>query len=422
ILSVFVAQNVADVKYEPNWKSIDSRPLPQWFDNDKIGIFLHWGVFSAIGYKNAWFWNNWKNDHDKDMIAFMNKNFKPNFTYADFAPLFTAEFYDPDHWAEIFKASGARYVVLTSKHHEGYTLWPSKYSWNWNAMDVGPNRDLVGDLAKAVRKADLRFGLYHSLYEWFNPLYLEDKANKFATNRFVTHKTRPELEEIVNAYKPEVIWSDGDWEAPDTYWNSTDFLAWLYNESPVKDTVVTNDRWGQGTPQTHGGYYSGPDRYQPDVLPKHKFENAMTVDKNAWTFRRDVQLSDFLTPHELIATLVQTVSLGGNILINVGPTHDGRIAPIFEQRLRELGAWLAVNGEAIYGSKPWTHQNDTITPHIWYELYTKQTDKTVYASVLDWPKTDAPVVLGAVNYTAVSSVQLLGLKDGLKLSEGKGAS
>ncbi|CAM6032221.1 unnamed protein product, partial [Sphagnum compactum] len=307
---------------------------------------------------------DWKGAKDKKYVDFMTKNFRPDFTYPDFADRFTAEFYDPQQWVDIFKASGAKYIVLTSKHHEGYCLWPSKVSWNWNANDTGPKRDLLGDLANAVRKANLRFGVYHSWFEWFNPLYLQDKDNMWKTQAFVNGKTRPELEELVNIYKPELIWSDGDWEAPYTYWNSTDFLAWLYNDSPVKDTVVVNDRWGIDTSCKHGGYYSCEDRYNPKVLQTHKWENAMTIDSGSWGFRREAQLKDYLTTDDLITNLAETVSCGGNLLINIGPTHDGRIVPIFEERLRQLGSWLSINGESIYGSKPWKYQNDTISQNI----------------------------------------------------------
>ncbi|CAG2106377.1 unnamed protein product [Medioppia subpectinata] len=403
-------------KYAPNWDSIDARPLPHWYDEAKVGIFIHWGVFSVPSFGSEWFWWRWRGTHDKACNDFMARNYKPRFTYADFAHQFTAEFYEPNHWAEIFKASGAKYVVLTAKHHEGYTLWPSKTSFNWNSVDIGPNRDLLGDLATAVRKAGLRFGAYHSWFEWFNPLYNDDKNNKWSTRRFVQFKARPELEELVNTYKPEVIWSDGDWEAPDTYWNSTDFLVWLYNESPVKDTVVVNDRWGAGTGCKHGGYFSCDDRYNPGVLQRHKWENAMTLDKSSWGFRRDAQLSDYLTTHQLVTTLAQTVSCGGNLLINIGPTHDGRVAPIFEERLRALGAWLAVNGESIYATTPWKHQNDTIAKNVWYT----QKAQSVYAIALDWPQTNQ-LTLGAVDTKIVDTIQLLGAKGHLVFKE-SGAS
>uniref|UniRef100_T1IV28 Putative alpha-L-fucosidase n=1 Tax=Strigamia maritima TaxID=126957 RepID=T1IV28_STRMM len=405
--------------YDPTWESLDARPLPTWYDQAKIGIFIHWGVFSVPSFGSEWFWNAWMNKNPA-AVKFMDQNYKPNFTYADFAPMFTAEFYDPDFWAELFQASGAKYIVLTSKHHEGYTMWPSKYSWNWNSMDVGPRRDLLGDLAKSIRKnTDLVFGLYHSLFEWYNPLYLQDKANKFNTTYFVTTKTMPELKELVMQYKPSVVWSDGEWEAPDTYWDSKGFLAWLYNESPVKDVVVTNDRWGSGTLCKHGGYYTCTDKYNPGkwVLQKHKWENCMTIDSGSWGYRRNAQLSDYLTINDLIQDLASTISCGGNLLMNVGPTHDGRILPIFEERLRQLGAWLNVNGEAVYASNPWTHQNDTITPNIWY---TSKNDETIsiYAFVLTWPRTNS-LLLGAVDADSITDVSMLGLAELLQWKAGK---
>ena len=131
-------------------------------------------------------------------------------------------------------------------------------------MDTGPQQDLVGELANAIRnRTSVRFGLYFSQFEWFNDWYLADKAAKFTTQVYPAMVSLPQMRELVNMYQPEIIWSDGDWEAPDTYWNSTEFLAWLYNESPVKDTVVVNDRWGSGCTCKHGGYWTCQDRYNP---------------------------------------------------------------------------------------------------------------------------------------------------------------
>ena len=120
-------------------------------------------------------------------------------------------------------------------------MWPSVNSWNWNAMDVGPKRDLVGAVASSVRSHGLKFGLYHSLFEWFNPLWQADGASQWKTDTYVRTKSMPCLLDLIARYTPEVVWSDGD-NGPDTYWNSTEFIAWLYNDSPVRDTVVTNDR------------------------------------------------------------------------------------------------------------------------------------------------------------------------------------
>ncbi|KAK9702652.1 Alpha-L-fucosidase [Popillia japonica] len=364
--AVYVLEGNNELKYEPpTWESLDTRPLPEWYDKAKVGIFLHWGVYAVPGFGSEWFWMDWKGANISSYYKFMEKNYPPNFTYQDFAKDFIAEFYDPAYWAQLFKASGAKYVVLTSKHHEGYTLWPATNSFSWNAMDVGPQRDILGDLTKAVRNENLRMGFYHSLYEWFNPRYLSDKRANFSTRDFVDNKMLPELIELINLYEPDVIWSDGDWEAEDVYWKATEFLAWLYNESPVKDKVVVNDRWGRGIPCKHGDFYTCSDRYNPGVLQPHKWENAMTVDKSSWGYRRNINYNSVLTSFELIKTMVETVSCGGNILINVGPTKEGTIIPIFQERLLDLGKWLDINGEAIYESTPWSVQNDTIAK-VWY--------------------------------------------------------
>ncbi|XP_074846554.1 plasma alpha-L-fucosidase [Carettochelys insculpta] len=379
-------------RYAPTWESLDSRPLPAWFDEVKFGIFIHWGVFSVPSFGSEWFWWYWKKEKKQPYVTFMETNYPPDFSYEDFGPLFTAEFFDAKQWADILKASGAKYVVLTSKHHEGFTLWGSKYSWNWNAVNLGPKRDIVAELASAIRnRTDLHFGLYYSLFEWFNPLFLYDASNVFTTRQFPTAKSLPELYEIVMKYQPEILWSDGDGNVPDTYWNSTGFLAWLYNDSPVRDTVVTNDRWGVGSICKHGGYYTCSDRYNPGHLLLHKWESCMTIDKRSWGYRRNAQLSDYLVIEELVKQLVETVAYGGNLLMNIGPTHDGRIDVIFQERLRQMGVWLGVNGEAIYGTKPWRTQSDTITPEVWYTFKCKEA--TVYAIFFNWP-TSGTLILG----------------------------
>ncbi|XP_050730393.1 alpha-L-fucosidase-like [Eriocheir sinensis] len=395
----------AEGRYEPTWSSLDTRPLPSWYDEAKVGIFLHWGVFSVPSFGSEWFWERWQEKQWQPYVDFMKKNYPPNFSYQDFGPQFTAEFYNPKEWAELFNASGARYVVLTSKHHEGFTLWPSKHSWGWNSLDVGPKRDLLGDLAYAIKSQTphIHFGLYHSLFEWFNPLYLKDKDNKFLTNEFVTQKTLPELYELVNNYQPDVVWSDGDADASDKYWNSTHFLAWLFNDSPVNQTVVVNDRWGSGIMCHHGSFYTCHDNFNPGVLQPHKWENCMTVDRRSWGFRREAALADYRTIHELLTELASTISCGGNMLLNVGPTKEGRICPIMEERLRQMGSWLAINGEAIYGSHPWRIQNDTQTPGVWF---TSKGD-TVYAIVLEWPQENV-LALASVRDTPQTSITLLG--------------
>lgn len=138
-------------------------------------------------------------------------------------------------------------------------------------------------------------------------------------------------------------------------------------QSPVRDTVVTNDRWGDnGVGCHHGDFFTCADRYSPGHLLPHKWESCMTVDRQSWGYRREMQLADVLSAEELVANLVQIVSCGGNLLLNVGPTSDGRIVPVFEERLRQMGCWLDLNGEAIFDTQPWRFQNDSNTPNVWH--------------------------------------------------------
>jgi len=392
--------------YEPTWESLDTRPIPSWYDEAKLGIFIHWGVFSVPSYSSEWFWWNWKGFPLPAVVEFMADNYPPEFTYADFAKQFSTEFFNAETWAKLFQNSGARYVVFVAKHHEGFTNWPSAHSFNWNSKDVGPNRDIVGELMNATRQqTDLKFGLYHSMFEWFNPLYLQDKKANFTTQEFVKSKTIPELYELVNTYKPEVVWSDGC-EGPAEYWESREFLAWLYTNSSVKDTVVTNDRWSTDSLCRHGDFFTCTDRYNPGTLQKHKWENAMTIDKYSWGFRRNARLSDFLTMEEILQTLVETVSCGGNMLINVGPPSHGHITPIFEERLLNLGKWLNVNGDGIYKSKPWTYQNDTLTKNVWYTKKQDSSGTTVFAFVYEWP--EEKLLLGLPSVTHNTQINLMG--------------
>ncbi|KAJ0180397.1 hypothetical protein K1T71_003801 [Dendrolimus kikuchii] len=392
-------------KYSPDWTDLDTRPLPEWYDRAKIGIFLHWGVFSVPSFKSEWFWSDWKGG-SLDCFNFMYKNYPPGFTYQEFAPMFTGEFFDANEWAQLFEKSGAKYIVLTSKHHEGFTLFPSKRSYSWNSVDVGPHRDIVGELSKAVRSQGLKFGVYHSLYEWFNPIYLEDKHTNFTARVYTDTKLWPDVKQLVNDYKPSVLWSDGDWEAHDDYWRSTDLIAWLYNESPVKDEIVVNDRWGIGIPGKHGDFYNYADRYNPGKLLAHKWENAFTVDSKSWGYRRNMKLSEIFSMEQLLEQIVTTVSCGGNALLNIGPTKEGTIVPIFQERLTSLGKWLEINGEAIYSTSPWLSQNDTLNGNVWYTCTKREfnainpiakpkpgdTVTAIYAIALRWPPSNVLVL------------------------------
>jgi alpha-L-fucosidase len=346
-------------RFEPNWESLDQRKTPEWFSDAKFGIFIHWGVYSVPAWGtpdwySEWYWRKtFKNDgslEDNEWGAFHRENYGPEKLYPDFAPEFRAELYNPDEWAEIFERSGAKYIIPTSKHHDGYCIWPSEHAnktWGrpWNCVDIGPNRDLLGELVEAVRKRDIRMGFYYSLYEWFNPLYLIDPK------RYVDEHMLPQFKDVVTRYEPDIIFADGEWDMPSEDWKSPEFLAWLYNESAVRDHVVVNDRWGKETRHKHGGYYTTEyGAGLPDT--SHPWEETQGIG-HSFGFNRNEPFDSYKSSRELILMLIDLVSRGGNFLLDIGPTADGRIPLLMQQRLFDVGDWLKVNGEAIYGTRPW---------------------------------------------------------------------
>mmetsp|Transcript_27587 Transcript_27587/g.55701 ORF Transcript_27587/g.55701 Transcript_27587/m.55701 type:complete len:387 (+) Transcript_27587:1345-2505(+) len=282
-----------------------------------------------------------------------------------------------------------------------------------NAMDVGPRRDVLGDLAKAVKATKspttgqkLHWGLYHSLFEWFNPIFLEDMANNWQTRRFVEEKTMPELYDIVRKYEPELIWSDGDWDAPDEYWNAPEFLAWYATNSSVAETAVWNDRWGKGIACHHGAYVTCSDRFQPGKLIEKKWENALTVDPGSWGYNRNETGAEYLSTEYFVHELIETVAYGGNMLLNVGPAADGTIPAIFWDRLLGIGDWLKVNGEAIYATTPWKVAQNETDAGAYYTLK----GNTLYALVTRWPKNNQ-LTLRAPTPTENTRVRMLGLDE-----------
>jgi alpha-L-fucosidase len=346
--------------YQPAWKSLNTRKMPEWFHQDKFGIFIHWGIYAVpayapvipnSGYSYAeWYWHR-LHEKQKDFVAFHQKKYGPQFQYPEFEKSFKAELFDPAQWADVFKNSGARYVVLTSKHHEGYSLWNSAEAdrtWGrpWNAVTGTPKRDLLGDLTNAVRAAGLKMGYYYSLYEWFNPLWLSDKK------RYVAEHMTPQFKDLVTRYKPSIIFSDGEWDLTDTAWQSEALLAWLFNESPVKDEVVVNDRWGSNTRGKNTGATYTTSEYGSGMDASVIWEESQGIG-HSYGYNRMEKLEDYKTGNQLILMLMDIVARGGNLLLDIGPTADGRIPVIMQQRLSDIGDWLKRNGEAVYGTTAW---------------------------------------------------------------------
>ena len=350
--------------YENNWTSLNARPVPQWFGKAKFGIFIHWGLYSVPGYTGKGQYAEWYrqqlNDPNHPARAFHDRVYGGK-KYEDFVSGFTAELFDAKQWAKLFKDAGAKYINLVSKHHDGFCLYPSKYAWNWNSWDVGPHRDFCMELREAMEGTGVKFGVYHSVYEWVNPLYLE------SPERYALEHLHPMLKELIERYQPWTLFTDGEWDHPSETWHSTEFLTWLYNESSVRDFIVPNDRWGRetrghlgGNFTTEYGYITGNQKIE-DVVLDRPFEECRGIGKS-FGINRIETTEDYMSPKECIETLCSLVSKGGNFLLNIGPAADGTIPVIMEERLLQMGQWLKVNGDAIY---------DT-------EVYTKETEDGVY--------------------------------------------
>ena len=301
--------------YENNWESLNSRPVPDWFADAKFGIFIHWGLYSVPAYTEKGQYAEWYmqqiRDKNSEARKFHDRVYAPGTQYEDFVSGFKAELFDADEWAQLFEKSGAKYINLVSKHHDGFCLFKSDYAWNWNSVDVGPHRDFCRELKTALEKTDVKFGVYHSVYEWFHPLFLKD-PEEYAVKHFI-----PMLKELITKYEPWTLFTDGEWDHPSSVWHSTEFLQWLYNESPVKDTIVPNDRWGKETRGRLGGNftteygYIDNGRRIEDVELDRPFEECRGIGAS-FGLNRIEGVDEYLSSKELIETLCSLVSKGGN--------------------------------------------------------------------------------------------------------------
>ena len=220
-------------------QTVTPPPTPAWFDEAKFGIFIHWGVYSVPAWNytqeieepshwseplqayGEWYWHSLTKGY-APVREFHTRVYGEQITYSDFATQFKAELFDPQRWAQVFKQSGARYVVMVAKHHDGFALWPSEYSENWNSGAVGPRRDLLGDVLGAARDAGLKAGVSYSLDAWFDSLYLND----FPT--YVDQKLQPQLRELVTAYRPDIIVLGGHVQHTTAEFGNDEFADWLY--------------------------------------------------------------------------------------------------------------------------------------------------------------------------------------------------
>lgn len=352
--------------FEPTWESLKNYRVPDWYQDAKFGIFLHWGVYSVPAFQNEWYPRNMylqgepAYEHHRRTYGPQDK-----FGYKDFIPLFTAEKWDPSQWANLFKEAGAKYVVLVAEHHDGFALWDCAYT-RWNSVKMGPKRDLVGELASAVRKEGLVFGVsYHRAEHWWfmeggkhfpsdvqDPQYEDfygpaQPENTPPNEGFLTDWLLRAFE-LIDKYRPQIFWFDWWIEQPAFEPYLRLFATYYYNRA---------HQWGLGVAINYklktfpeGTAVLDVERGKLDRLYPFFWQTDTSVDKKSWCYIKD---PDYKTPQQIVQDLVDIVSKNGCLLLNLGPRPDGTIPEEQMAIIREIGRWLKANGEAIYDTRPW---------------------------------------------------------------------
>jgi alpha-L-fucosidase len=391
-------------------ESLAAHSTPTWFRDAKFGIFVHWGPYSVPAFAEMdlvkagipayaeWYWFFLTAIGFPSYKTYHEESFGRDVAYDDFMDRWSAAAFDAERWASLIKASGARYAVLVTKHHDGVALWDTATSQR-NTVDLGPGRDFVCELAASLRAADLKLGLYYSLFEWFHPAWpgnpegvhtlgplkipKTDPVNPYTgeaipyrgyepeIDDYVADHVMPQVAELVDTHHPDLLWFDGGWDRPREYWRSAEIVARYYNRAAAEGRdVAVNDRTGLP------GDFRTAEYEVMEAIPERPWEATQGI---GWSFGYN-QFEDesyYKSSNELVDLLVDVVSKGGNLLLNIGPMADGTIPDIQQQRLLDLGAWLAINGEAIYGTRPWTraaHENLRFT-----------VGEAFYITALEWP-------------------------------------
>ncbi len=437
-------------KFEPTWASLEHYQIPQWYQDDKFGIFIHWGPYCVPAFGNEWYPRNMYLGTMREYV-FHRKVFgaQSKFGYKDFIPMLTAEKFDAAQWIDLFRRAGAKFVVPVAEHHDGFAMYDSALS-RWTAAKMGPKRDIVGELAAATRAAGMVFGIssHRAEHWWFfnggrefdsdvqDPAFADFYGP--ATPLPAGHsgrdaQPRPDaafLEdwlarccELVDKYQPQLFWFD--WWIEQIVFQPylQRFASHYYNRGLEWGKSVAINYKLQTFPEKAA--VLDIERGQLKDIRPALWQNDTSVSKNSWGY---IQHHEYKTTVSIIHDLIDVVSKNGALLLNIGPRADGTIPEPEQEMLLEIGRWLAINGEAIYGTRPWKVYGEgptevyeggfTDTKRAAFTArdvrFTAKGD-TVYAILLGWPDTSQGEVsigwlrAGSPLYPGdIQSVELLG--------------
>ena len=433
---------------QPDWQSLTAYSTPEWYRDAKFGIFIHWGVYSVAAYKGEWYPRHmyersgeYANYYQHQVSTYGSM---PEVGYKDLIPRFKAEHFDPQAWATLFREAGARYVVPVAEHHDGFAMYDSKLS-DWTAAKMGPHRDVIGELAKAIRAQGMKLGLssHRAEHDWFyeygrtfnsdvnDPRYAalygpahptesakgedgQDVDWTFVSDAYL-NDWLARSSEIVQDYHPDLMYFD--WWVGQPRFRSAlaEFAAFYYNQAATRGQgVVLNYKLDDMRPGTGT---LNIERGQAADIRAQPWQTETSVSPDSWGYAEG---DAYKSPDEIVQLLADVVSKNGNLLLNIGPKADGTIPEQAQNILQRVGQWLRVNGEAIYGTRPWTRygegptkvaagtMQDTKTkPYTAEDFRFTTKNGRLYAIEMAWPTTSHALIHSITPSVNVTSVTLL---------------
>ncbi|TSA37862.1 MAG: alpha-L-fucosidase [Porphyromonadaceae bacterium] len=363
---LIVIQANAQDRYQATWESLKNYECPDWFRDAKFGIFIHWGVYSVPAFESEWYprlmYLKGSPAYKHHMETYGSQK---DFGYKDFIPMFKAEKFDANEWISLFIKAGAKYVVPVAEHHDGFAMYKTSLS-KWNAAEMGPHRDIVGELADAAKKQGMIFGLSsHRIEHWWflqggrkfesdvmDPQY----ADFYGPAREENETMSPEFMndwllrsvELVDKYQPQLFWFDWWIEQPALEPYRKSFAAYYYNKGLEWNKGVAINYKNSSFPDGTAVY--DIERGSSKAGKKYPWQTDTSIGKKSWGY---IPGEENKSPNELIDELVDIVSKNGNLLLNIGPRPDGTITREQQDVLLAIGKWLKINGEGIYGTRPW---------------------------------------------------------------------
>ncbi len=441
--------SIAEGPFQPTWESLQDYQTPQWYQDAKFGIFVHWGPYAVAAYGNEWYPRNMYQQGTPEFEHHMaTYGLQSHFGYKDLIPQFTAEKFDPDQWAGLFRQAGARFVVPVAEHHDGFAMYDCGLS-DWCAAKMGPRRDVIGELAEALRRQWLILGVssHRAEHWWFydggmqfesdvqDPryagLYAPAQPRTTEPHEAFLEDWLARTCELVDKYQPQLVWFDWWIEEPAFAPYLQRFAAHYYNRGA---------QWGRGVAinYKHGAFPEGTAVYDiergqlTDIRPLF-WQTDTSISKNSWGY---VEHQEYKSATTLLHDLVDIVSKNGALLLNIGPRPDGTIPEPEQETLLEMGRWLAQHGEAIYGTRPWRVYGEGPTAVVAGSFadtkreafgprdirFTTRGD-LLYAIALGWPEGGEIVIqsLGTqlkLYGQAIGTVEMLGVPEPLAWSQG----